>query len=117
MRTLLAVMFVLSVSFVCLGATTTTTLVPAVASTVTAEATPKIIEVLHQVDDKIPSIPPAGFILIAGLILELVVRIKPTAKPASILLAISTVLSLLASIFVKTSNALDSVVQNVKATK
>lgn len=90
--------------------------VPSALPDVVIEA-PAVLSLLDKVEKAIP-VDVAGWLLLAiGFGTELLVRLIPSAKPRSVLLLASSVLSKIASIFSKSSSLLDKVVQNVKEDK
>ena len=72
------------------------------------------VAALQGVDSKIPAAIPAWILAVVGGVAEVGLRVYPTAKPKSLLLAISAGLALLGSIFGKLSGLADMLVQNVK---
>jgi hypothetical protein len=78
------------------------------------QATPAVVEAVQKVGNAIPESLPAWALMGLVLIGELVMRLFPTAKPKSFLLAGSWLFSAVANVFTKASKLLDEVVQNLK---
>jgi len=73
-----------------------------------------LLENLDKVDKAIP-LELAGWVLMAvTLLIEILVRVVPSAQPRSVLLVAALALQKLSSIFLKSSGLLDKVVQRKK---
>ena len=72
----------------------------------------KVVETLTKVDAGLPAL--GAYTVAAAVVLELFMRLFPSAKPLSLLYVIASVFKLVSSIFDKLGKLLDNVLQNTK---
>ncbi len=88
-----------------------------VAQTVTPEVGAGAINALTQLNDKVPAAIPGAVLTCIIFAIEMCMRLFPTVKPRSLFIMVGKVFSLIGSLFLKLSNLLDMVVQNLKEEK
>ena len=86
----------------------------AFAQTVAPEVGAGAINALTQLNDKMPAAIPGTVLSILVFVIEMVMRLYPTAKPKSLFIVAASGLALVGSLFIKISKLLDSVAQNLK---
>jgi hypothetical protein len=74
---------------------------------------PSLVAVSHAVD-KIPAALPAWVLAVLAFLTEVGLRFYPTVQPKSLLIYAASLIGLLGAGFVKISNLLDQVIQNIK---
>jgi hypothetical protein len=87
------------------------------SSTTTTQLGSQTVGQVKAVVDSIPLALPAGILAIVTILMDILMRVVPTAKPRSIFSFLGVLFNLIGNGLLKLSGILDQIVQNLKEPK